>query len=554
MQAELRTRSRLATRVGAAVSVVAAAATLVAAASAADERPGAGEQLCELLPPADLVLGCRRPTPPPDPGPPDGRSSLGPARSEVSTLAGPRYVPDELLVRFWPGTTRARQDELIAQAEAVVERRLGRLGVVLVRTEPEGREAALRRLRSSRWVVSTERNALVGRLETTPNDDHWDSQWGLRQIGIPTAWERTHGSSDLVVAVLDTGVDAAHPDLAGAVRAGFNIGAGNRDTHDRDGHGTAVAGIIAARTNNHEGVAGICWACSILPVKVLGDDGRGSMDDLALGIVRAVDAGARVINMSLGGPVGSATLDQAIAYATAKNAVLVAAAGNDGTSVPFYPAANPEVISVAATDESDQLYSWSNFGGWARLAAPGCNPGPAPSGGYVMFCGTSSATPVVSGLIALALSLEPNAEVPAIVHAVTETAKPIGAVLARGRIDAAASLAALAGPRPAPAETRPTPWSIRGSLTRARPARLHQHAAGPGRTTMRLTSTRPASLSLAVVDSSGRTVGRVAGRLPLLLRAQLGRGTYAFALRGKVRAKVAYKLTVRPAGLRVAGV
>lgn len=540
MQTELRARRTIA--------LLAAAAFIAAAAPAAAEDPGPAAPLCGLVPPADPLLRCQAPPESGAEAASNEQKPLAQSREVATVPAQPRFVADELLVRFWPGTTRASQDETIARAGAVVARRLGGLGVVLVRMEAARREAALRSFRSSGRVVSAERNALLGQLATTPNDDHWDSQWGLRQIGLPTAWERTHGSSSVVVAVLDTGVDAGHPDLAGAVRPGFNVAAGTGDTHDDYGHGTAVAGIIAARTNNTEGVAGICWACSILPVKVLDDNGTGTMDDLAAGIVRAADAGAQVISMSLGGPVGGATLDQAIAYATAKNAVLVAAAGNDGTSQPFYPAANPDVVSVAATDESDHLYSWSNFGAWARVAAPGCNPAPSPGGGYVMFCGTSAATPVVSGLIALALSLEPSAGVPSLVRAVTETTKPVDAELARGRVDAPASLAAV---RPGPAAPRPTPWSIRGSLAPTRPARLHQHIAGPGLSTIRLTSTRRVSLSLAIVDPLGRMVARVAGRSPLLLRARLDRGTYAFALRGKVRTKVTYQLTVRPAGQRV---
>src|SRR5262249_19000614 len=154
-------------------------------------------------------------------------------------------------------------------------------------------------------------------------------------------------------------------------------------------------------TNNRAGVAGMCWTCSILPIKVLGDDGTGSMDDVAAGIVKATDAGARVINLSLGGPAGAQTLQDAVDYAYARNVIIVAAGGNSGVSTPFYPAAYDHVVSVAGTDESDRLYSWSGFGPWVRIAAPGCNPAPTVDGGYATFCGTSSATPVVSGLIAL---------------------------------------------------------------------------------------------------------------------------------------------------------
>src|SRR5207237_7576653 len=176
------------------------------------------------------------------------------------------------------------------------------------------------------------------------------AQWGLRRIGMPSVWDRTRGSVKVLVAVLDTGVAAGHPDLQGAIVPGFNLVDPGKGPADDNGHGTSVAGIIAARANNHEGVAGICWTCSILPIKVLGANGTGDTSQVAAGIVRAADAGARVISMSLGGPVDDPTLDDAISYAAGKNAILVAASGNNGTSAQFYPAANPHVISVAATD------------------------------------------------------------------------------------------------------------------------------------------------------------------------------------------------------------
>src|SRR5882762_4010004 len=166
------------------------------------------------------------------------------------------------------------------------------------------------------------------------------------------------------------------------------------------------------------------------------------LDDLAAAIVRATDAGARVINMSLGGPAGAQTLEDAIGYAYARNVILVAAAGNSGVSTPFYPAAYEHVLSVAGTDQSDRLYPWSDFGAWVRVAAPGCNPAPVVGGSYAIFCGTSSAAPVVSGLIALGLSLRPDALPAEIVQAVTAETDALDA-LPRGRIDAPASLAAL---------------------------------------------------------------------------------------------------------------
>jgi subtilisin family serine protease len=335
--------------------------------------------------------------------------------------------------------------------------------------------------------------------------------------------------------VLDTGVDASHPDLAGAVLPGFNVIADNTDSSDVEGHGTSVAGVIAARSNNTAGVAGICWTCSILPVKVLGDDGTGDMATLATGIVRAADAGARVINMSLGGPAGSATLDQAIAYAVAKNAVLVAAAGNNGVETPFYPAANPNVISVAATDENDQLYSWSNRGTWVNVTAPGCDPATAPGARYVNFCGTSAAAPVVAGLVALTVSLQPTAARADVMRAITESTDPLQS--RPGRIDAPKSLSAIA-PR------KLTSWSLRGSVGTSPASRTHKRVVAAGDVTATLTFDRGARATLTVADPSGRVLAAKTGASPVTVTKRLGAGTYSFSVRSKTSSKISYTLAV----------
>src|SRR5438477_31328 len=140
-----------------------------------------------------------------------------------------------------------------------------------------------------------------------------------------------------------------------------------------------------AHANNSLGGAGVCWACQILPIKAAGASGTADLATVAAGIVRATDLGARVINLSLGAPEAVDVLRQAIDYATSKDAVVVAAAGNNGLAEPFFPAAYPNVIGVAATDQSDRLYSWSEHGSWIQVAAPGCNIAPAPGGGYEEF-------------------------------------------------------------------------------------------------------------------------------------------------------------------------
>jgi thermitase len=443
-------------------------------------------------------------------------------------------VPDVLMVRFRPGTSATERQRVLTGAGVTVDHAIARIGVVVVRMAPARRDEALARLRASRSVASTERDAVLERLDTTPDDTYWSTQWGLRRIGLPGAWDRTRGEAGVVVAVLDTGVDASHPDLRGAVLPGFDVVGNTTSTADVEGHGTSVAGVIAARSNNAAGVAGICWTCSILPVKVLGDDGTGDMATLATGIVKAADAGARVINMSLGGPADSTTLDQAIAYAVAKNAILVAAAGNNGTTTPFFPAANPNVIGVAATDDADQLYSWSNRGDWTRVTAPGCDPAPAPGGAYVNFCGTSAAAPVVSGLAALAVSLQPAAGREAIMQAISATTDP-SAAPAKGRVNALKLLAALV-PRTVAS------WTLHGSL--ATTSRVHKHVVAAGVVTATLTTASRARVSLAVSDPTGRVVARVSGATPLRLTRPLSAATYTFTIRRFAAARTAYALNV----------
>jgi subtilisin family serine protease len=237
-----------------------------------------------------------------------------------------------------------------------------------------------------------------------PNDPRWASAWGLRALGVPAVWRWGQGSPHVVVAVVDTGVDASQPDLAGALVAGWNALDGSGETADEVGHGTAVAGVIAARADNGLGASGYCAQCSVMPVKVIDATGHGSAAALAAGIEWAAVHGASIINVSLVLTAQDPAVSAAVADALARGAVVVAAAGNDGGVAANYPAAEPGVISVAASDPSDGLYPWSSRGDWVSVSAPGCNEATGLAGSFGEFCGTSSATAAVSGLLALALS------------------------------------------------------------------------------------------------------------------------------------------------------
>ena len=170
-------------------------------------------------------------------------------------------------------------------------------------------------LQSSSAVANAAKEPIAEAFDTSPDDTDWPQQAGLRVAGFPKAWDVTQGSSKIVVAVIDTGVDAKHPDLRGALVPGWDFVGNDADPADDHGHGTAVAGVIGARSNNRVGVAGICWRCLVMPIKVLDSKGNGDDTLIAAGIVWAVNHGARVLNLSLGGPGSSVELGNALMYA-----------------------------------------------------------------------------------------------------------------------------------------------------------------------------------------------------------------------------------------------
>lgn len=277
-----------------------------------------------------------------------------------------------------------------------------------------------------------------------PSDPFWSQAWSLRALKLPDVWPSASGGPSTVVAVVDTGVDPAQPDLAGALVPGFDTLATGTGTADENGHGTAVAGVIAARSDNGVGVTSVCGSCSVMPVKVISASGFGDAAHVATGIVWAADHGARVINLSviLDGPQQSVA--DAVRYAHDRGVVVVAAAGNGGGADLTYPAAYPDVISVAASQEDGTLYPWSQRGSWVDVASPGCSPSTARGGGYTIFCGTSSATASVAGVVALALSAVPTASNVDVERAITQTAQPLpGGGVASGNVDALSLVDAL---------------------------------------------------------------------------------------------------------------
>ncbi|MDH7475678.1 MAG: S8 family peptidase [Anaerolineae bacterium] len=253
-----------------------------------------------------------------------------------------------------------------------------------------------------------------------PNDPAYegDDQWGLNKIEGPKAWGITTGSSLVTIAVIDTGVDLDHPDLQDKIVPGWDFVNNDATPDDDHSHGTHVAGIAAATTNNGLGVAGVAWNTRIMPVKVLDSSGNGSMDDVIAGMTYAADHGAQVLNLSLGSVNNSSALQDAVNYARDRSAVVVAAAGNCGSGCiigsqyyynPYmYPASCQNVIGVAATTSTDGWPPFSEHNTYVDLSAPGVGIYSTIPNGYGYKDGTSMATPFVSGLAALVLSRWPD--------------------------------------------------------------------------------------------------------------------------------------------------
>ena len=248
------------------------------------------------------------------------------------------------------------------------------------------------------------------KAQFVPNDPYWSLQWGPRKIEADYAWNTTTGNSSILVAVIDTGIDYTHPDLAANhVALGYDWVNDDEDPMDDEGHGTHCAGIIAAVLNNTIGIAGIANV-SVMAEKGLDADGWGSEDDLANAIIHAVDQGADILSNSWGGYGESLLIHDAVQYAYNHSVLVIAAAGNIPRSYKSYPAAYDEVVAVTATDSDDSPARFTTFGDWVEVAAPGVNIySTLPGNSYGSESGTSMACPHAAGVAALIWSQFPNA-------------------------------------------------------------------------------------------------------------------------------------------------
>jgi thermitase len=335
------------------------------------------------------------------------------------------HVSDEVIVKFKPSTRFARIQECLDGTQTSIASEIEGIGALVLKVPDGGVGRALPRVRACAGVLYVEPNYIVQVADTIPNDSGWGNQWGLVNIRALQGWDLSTGSTAVTIAIVDTGVDLGHPDLAGKMLAGYDFVNGDTNPQDDNGHGTHVAGIAAAISNNGVGVTGVSWGARILPVKVLNAVGNGFSADTAAGIVWAADHGAQVINLSLGGANPSSAVEDAVNYAYGKGVILVAATGNSGENFILYPARYPNVIAVGATYNTNSWVGSSNFGPEVDLAAPGAGIYSTVVGGYNYNSGTSMATAFVSGLAAVLRGIPGNASPDVIAWQMESTALDI---------------------------------------------------------------------------------------------------------------------------------
>jgi thermitase len=354
-------------------------------------------------------------------------------------------VPGEILIKFKSGASPASVRAALSAQDARAIGEIPALDVQRLRVPEEQELAIIASLQHHPLVEYVEPNYIIHAV-LTPNDAYFSShQWNLSKIGALQAWDVTTGSSDITIAIVDSGIDLDHPDLSGKIILGYDYVNEDWDPDDDYGHGTHVAGIAAAWTNNTIGVAGVSWGARLMALKVLNAGGTGSYDDVASAVTYAADNGAKIINLSLGGGSDSETLRDAVIYAHNKGCVVVVATGNDNGPV-LYPAKYTEAFAVAATASSDQRYWLSNYGPEVDIAAPGVSIYSTHfGGGYTYKSGTSMATPHVAGLAALVWSACPGYTNDQVESRIEATAADLGVTgwdqyYGHGRIDAYAAL------------------------------------------------------------------------------------------------------------------
>lgn len=392
-------------------------------------------------------------------------------------------VEDQIIIKFKPEVSEQTKTEILKKYNATIIKRIDAIQRIIIQV-PKGQEdAILKEMEKDNLIEAAEPDYINQSTQVAPPDDpYYNLQWGLEntgqviknQQGTPnadinaeTAWNVTKGNG-VKIAILDSGINLNHPEFSQKILTTKDFT--ETGIEDQYGHGTHVAGIASVRTNNSVGISGTCPECMLIIGKVLNDQGSGPDSIILQGITWAADEGAKVINMSFGGTGNSTAKQDAINYAWNKGAILVASAGNNKNTNKGYPAANNNVVSVAATDNKDQKASFSSYGTWVDVAAPGNaiystlpthsynlqTKTPSLQLNYDYLNGTSMATPMVSGVVALIWTTGYGSSNTSVVNRLFETADKIsgtGTYWTYGRVNAASAVAGEISTTPIPTST-----------------------------------------------------------------------------------------------------
>lgn len=369
------------------------------------------------------------------------------AAQGVSRPDASAHASGRILVMPRAGVDDAAFSAIVKEHGGTRARKLGKSGLSLVDLPPGTEQQVVERLARHPHVKFAELDQKAN-PSLVPNDPYFGSEWHIAKIGAPSAWDVGQGAG-VTIAIVDTGVESSHPDLVGALVPGWNFYDNNADTSPVNGHGTWVAGTAGATSNNGAGVASVAGNAKLMPLRVVDGSGVGYWSSIAQAITYAADHGVRVVNASFEKLLNSSSVMSAAAYMKSKGGLVVVAAGNNGADEALTP--NTAVIPVSATDSNDQITSWSSYGSYVAMSAPGVPIYTTGlSGSYVQGQGTSFSAPIVAGTLALMMSANPklaNTEVEKLLYS---TAVDLGAAgrdkyYGYGRVDAGAAVRAAAG-------------------------------------------------------------------------------------------------------------
>ncbi|WP_114326685.1 S8 family serine peptidase [Candidatus Colwellia aromaticivorans] len=355
------------------------------------------------------------------------------------------WAKGQILVQPQPGLSEQHFQKILGKHKASSKGKLNQLRTHIINVPANAEQAIVKALSNNPNIEFAELDLLVKPSEIIANDTYYGNAWHLNKMQLPTAWESAKGNG-VVVAVLDTGVDSNHSDLSANMVAGWNSVSNNSDTSDVYGHGTWVAGVVAATSNNGSGVTSIAWHSSIMPIRITNQsNGYAYWSDVANGLTWAADHGADIANISYS-VTTSSSVTNAAQYMRNKGGLVVASAGNEGANLNCTD--NASIITVSATDSADNKASWSNYGNCLDVAAPGVGIWTTYlNNGYGRVNGTSFASPATAATLALIKSANPNLsndELENILETSADKTKSGGvfsSYYGHGRVDAAAAVA-----------------------------------------------------------------------------------------------------------------